>query len=104
LWIISELFSYEGFDMKLGKVIGNVVSTIKHESFEGIKLLLVQPIDEKFKSTGDPIVAFDMISSSEGQIIFYETSKEAGRVLENKFNPCDAAIMGIVDSLNLEDN
>ena len=88
--------------MKLGKVIGNVVSTVKHESFEGVKLILIQPVDENLKSTGDPIVAFDMISSSLGQIIFYETSKEAGRVLETKFNPCDAAVMGIVDSLNLE--
>jgi ethanolamine utilization protein EutN len=88
--------------MKLGKVIGNVISTVKHESFEGIKLILVQPVDENLINTGDPIVAFDMISSTEGQIIFYETSKEAGRVLETKFNPCDAAIMGIVDQINLE--
>lgn len=88
--------------MKLGKVIGNVISTVKHESFDGIKLILVQPVDENLINTGDPIVAFDMISSTEGQIIFYETSKEAGRVLETKFNPCDAAIMGIVDQINLE--
>ena len=42
--------------MKLGKVIGRVVSTIKVESFEGLKLLLVQPVDENLKNTGDAIV------------------------------------------------
>ena len=73
--------------MKLGKVIGTVVSTQKIESFEGVKLLLIQPIDESLKNQGDPIVAFDTIGACESEIIYYETSKEAGRVLETVMNP-----------------
>ncbi len=88
--------------MKLGKVIGRVVSTIKVESFEGLKLLLVQPVDEKLEFTGDPIVTVDTIRSNIGQIIYYETSKEASMVLEKIMNPCDAAIVGIVDEINIE--
>ena len=88
--------------MKLGKVIGTVVSTQKIESFEGVKLLLIQPIDESLKNQGDPIVAFDTIGACEGEIIYYETSKEAGRVLETVMNPCDAAVMAIVDEINLD--
>ena len=88
--------------MKLGKVIGTVVSTQKIESFEGVKLLLIQPIDESLKNQGDPIVAFDTIGACEGEIIYYETSKEAGRVLETVMNPCDAAVMAIVDKINLD--
>jgi microcompartment protein CcmK/EutM len=88
--------------MKMGRVTGSVVSTVKHESFDGIKLALVQPVDENIKDIGLPIVAFDLIGSCVGQIIFYETSKEAGRVLETTFNPCDAAIMGIIDKVTLE--
>lgn len=85
--------------MKLGKVIGRVVSTKKVESFEGLKLLLVQPVDENLEIAGDPIVAVDTIQAGEGNLVYYETSKEASRVLETMMNPCDAAIMGIVDEL-----
>ncbi|MFZ4704558.1 MAG: EutN/CcmL family microcompartment protein [Bacteroidales bacterium] len=89
--------------MKLGRVTGRVVSTIKVDSFEGIKLMLVQPLDEKLELAGDPIVAFDTIQSGVGDLIYYETSKEAGRVLITTMNPCDAAIVGIVDNILLED-
>ena len=89
--------------MKLGKILGRVVSTHKVESFEGLKLLLVQPVDETRKPYGDPIVAIDTIQSNPGQLVYYETSKEASMVLETVMNPCDAAIVGIVDCLNLEE-
>ena len=89
--------------MKLGKVIGRVVSTQKVESFEGLKLLLVQPVDENLEIAGDPIVAVDTIQAGTGNLIYYETSKEASRVLETLMNPCDAAIMGIVDELFVKD-
>lgn len=88
--------------MKLGRVIGSVVSTQKVESFEGIKLMLVQPLDENLEKAGDAIVAFDTIRAGHGDLVFYETSKEGGRVLETELNPCDAAIMGIVDEITLE--
>jgi ethanolamine utilization protein EutN len=88
--------------MKLGRVTGRVVSTQKVDSFEGIKLMLVQPLDEKLKLAGDPIVAFDTIQAGVGDLIYYETSKEAGRVLITTMNPCDAAIVGIVDNILLE--
>lgn len=88
--------------MKLGKVTGRVVSTHKVDSFEGIKLMLVQPLDEKLEAAGDPIVAFDSIQAGLGDLIYYETSKEAGRVLETTMNPCDAAIVGIVDNMSVE--
>jgi ethanolamine utilization protein EutN len=88
--------------MKLGRIIGRVVSTKKVEAFEGLKLLLVQPIDEHLNISGDSFVAVDTIQSCVGQIIYYETSKEASMVLENLMNPCDAAIVGIVDKINLE--
>ncbi|MEI7500287.1 MAG: EutN/CcmL family microcompartment protein [Bacteroidota bacterium] len=89
--------------MRLGRVTGRVVSTKKVESFEGIKLLLVQPLDERLAPYGDPIVAFDTIQSGTGDLIYYETSKEAGRILETLMNPCDAAIVGIVDNIFLKD-
>lgn len=89
--------------MKLGRVTGSVVSTKKVASFEGVKLLLVQPVDEFMVPYSDPIVAFDTIQAGTGDLIWYETSKEAGRVLETRMNPGDAAIVGIVDNIFLED-
>lgn len=89
--------------MKIGRVIGRVVSTVKVESLEGIKLLLVQPLDEKLNNVGGAIVAADTIQSGTGDLIYYETSKEAGRVIETGMNPVDAAIMGIIDEIFVDE-
>jgi ethanolamine utilization protein EutN len=89
--------------MKLGKVIGSVMCTQKVDSFEGVKLLLVQPLTERLQESGDPIVACDTVQAGEGDIVFYEGGREAALGLENWFNPSDATIMGIVDHVDLEE-
>jgi len=89
-------------NMKLGRVIGNVVCTQKVDSFEGVKLLLVQPLDEKLEKQGDPLVACDTVQAGLGDTVFYEGGREAALGLENWFNPSDATIMGIVDEVDLE--
>lgn len=87
--------------MKLGRVIGTVVSIHKLESLEGLKLLLVQPLDETGKPTGAALVAFDVARAGEGDLVFYEAGKEAAQANPNGwFNPADAAIIGIVDAVN----
>jgi len=89
--------------VKLGKVIGRVVCTQKVESLDGLKLLLVQPLDENGKEAGTAIVAFDVARAGEGDVVFYEGGKEAAQANPNGwFNPADAAIIGIVDALNLD--
>jgi len=88
--------------MKFGKIIGRVVSTVKVESLEGAKLVLIQPLDEKMENVGDAIVAVDTIAADVGQFIYYETSKEASRVFEHTMNPADAAVMGIIDDILIE--
>ncbi|HUI73095.1 MAG TPA: EutN/CcmL family microcompartment protein [Spirochaetia bacterium] len=88
--------------MKLGKVIGTVVSTHKLESLEGLKLMLVQPLDEKGAASGQAIVAFDAARAGEGDVVFFEAGKEAAQANPNGwFNPADAAIIGIVDAVNV---
>ncbi len=90
--------------MKLGKVIGRVVSTKKLECYEGLKLLLVQPLDEHLNNAGSPIVAYDTVRSGEGDIVFFESGKEAAQANPNGwFNPGDAAIIGVVDAVNTDD-
>ena len=87
--------------MKLGKVIGNVVCTQKVDSFQGIKLLLVQPLNEKLEEIGDHVVACDTVQAGINDIVFYEGGREAALGLENWFNPSDLTIMGIVDQVNI---
>lgn len=89
--------------MKLGKVIGNVVCTQKVESWEGVKLLLVQPLDENLKECGAPLIACDTVQAGPGDIVFYEGGREAALGLSDWFNPSDATIMGIVDSVDIEE-
>lgn len=88
--------------MKLGRVIGTVVCTQKLESLDGLKLLLVQPIDEAGKNAGAPLVAFDVARAGEGDLVFFEAGKEAAQANPNGwFNPADAAIIGIVDAVTV---
>ncbi|MBI9099023.1 MAG: EutN/CcmL family microcompartment protein [Spirochaetaceae bacterium] len=89
--------------MKLGKVIGRVVCSEKLSYFDGLKLLLLQPIDEEREEYGSALVAFDTVQAGEGDIVMYEGGKEAAKSLPNWFNPGDASIIGIVDNINLQD-
>lgn len=89
--------------MKLGKVIGRVVSSQKLECFEGKTLLLVQPLDEHCTPVGRALVAIDTVQAGEGDTVFYEGGKEAAQALTNWFNPGDAAVIGVVDGIQLED-
>ncbi len=90
--------------MKLGRVIGRVVSTQKLPCFEGLKLLLVQPLDYAKKEAGPALVAWDTVRAGEGDLVFFESGKEAAQANPNGwFNPGDAAIIGIVDAVNAEE-
>lgn len=89
--------------MKLGKVIGTVVCSQKEISLEGIKLLLLQPLDEKLKNSGNPITACDTVQAGIGDIVMFEGGREAALALDNWFNPSDATIMGIVDRVEREE-
>ena len=88
--------------MKLGRVIGRVVSTQKLDCFEGIKLLLVQPLDEHLAASGTPLVAMDTVQAGQGDTIYYEASKEAGQALTSGqwFHPGDTAVIAIIDEID----
>ena len=88
--------------MKLGRVIGSVMCTHKVASFEGVKLLLLQPVDETLEPKGDALIACDPIQAGPGDLVLWEGGREAALGLENWFNPSDATIMGIVDQVYAE--
>jgi len=90
--------------MKLGKIVGRVVSTKKLPCYDGLTLLLVQPLDQYKKEAGPVLVAFDTVKAGEGDLVFFESGKEAAQANPNGwFNPGDAAIIGIVDAVNAEE-
>ncbi|MDE0423694.1 ethanolamine utilization protein EutN [Candidatus Poribacteria bacterium] len=90
--------------MDLGKVIGTVVATRKDPSLEGTRLLLVQPLDEKYKPISEPLVAVDTLhDAGVDEIVYIVTGGDAMGIVPGKRMPVDVAIVGIVDSLSLLD-
>jgi ethanolamine utilization protein EutN len=89
--------------VKLGRVIGTVVATCCYEGLEGVKLLVVQPLDESLKPKGRPEVAADATAQAgPGELVFVVASREAAQALPEVFVPVDLAITGIVDEVALE--
>lgn len=85
--------------MHLGKIVGTCVATKKDPSLLGVKLLLLQPIDENLKNVGNVICAADPIGARPGDVVTWVASREASLALKNKFAPVDAAVVGLVDQL-----
>jgi len=87
--------------MMLGRVIGNVVCTIKNATFEGKKLLLVQPIDRHGCDKGRPFVAVDSVGAGAGETIYWCRGREASFSFLPSETPTEATIVGIVDTIHL---
>ncbi len=84
--------------MQLARVIGTVVATIKNESLEGRKFLIVQTLDADLKPKGKPQVALDAIGAGAGELVFWCRGKEASFPFKRDSTPTDCTIVGIVDS------
>jgi ethanolamine utilization protein EutN len=88
--------------MKLGRVTGKVWATAKDRKLEGLKLYIMQPIDEYEKPMGAELVAVDTVGSREGDVVFWVGGAEATFGHEGKQIPSDVTIVGIVDRLDTE--
>jgi len=87
--------------MYLGIVKGNVVADRKYTGLEGKKLLMVQPIDEHGAPVGGLQAAVDTVQAGLGDLVYLVGSREAALALDPWFVPVDAAIVGIVDGLDV---
>lgn len=89
--------------MKFGRVIGTVVATQKYDDLEGVKFLVVQPLDEDLKPQGDAMVAADAtFQAGPGELVFMVASREGSQALPDWFVPVDLAITGIVDEVAID--
>jgi ethanolamine utilization protein EutN len=84
--------------MQLARVIGTVVCTIKNESLQGRKLLIVQSLNKKLEDQGKPLVAVDSVGAGVGELVFWCRGKEASFPFKREDTPTDCTIVGIVDS------
>jgi ethanolamine utilization protein EutN len=90
--------------MKLARVIGTVVATQKCEGLEGMRLLLIQPLDHHQKPVGRPVVAVDAVQAGPGDLVHTASSREAALALDPWFVPVDSAIVGIVDQVDVSED
>ena len=84
--------------MQLARVIGTVVATVKNDSLEGRKLLVIQSLDGELRPQGAPLVALDAIGAGIGELVFWCRGKEASFPFKREDTPTDCTIVGIVDS------
>jgi ethanolamine utilization protein EutN len=90
--------------MILGTVVGTLVSTQKHRKLEGAKLLLVQPLNLDGTLRGTPVLTIDSVGAGVGeQVLVVIEGRAAGAALRRSAAPVDAAIIGIVDRVTVED-
>ena len=93
--------------MFLAKVIGHIVSTKKDDSMHGKKLLILRPqlVDEQnpnqFRNGPNTIVAVDNVGAGEGELVMFCQGSSARQAEGLKPLPVDAAIIAIVDTVNV---
>lgn len=90
--------------MLLAQVVGTVVCTQKDPHLKGIKLLVVQRVNEAREVIGHHEVAVDALGTTgPGELVYLATKKEAAHPFEGHFLPVDLAIIGHVEGVNIPD-
>ncbi|WP_237228717.1 EutN/CcmL family microcompartment protein [Rubinisphaera sp. JC750] len=93
--------------MFIGRITGSIVSTHKVDSMVGQKLFVVEPlrVDEEnkdsLKTTGRTFIVVDTVGAGEGEVVLCVQGSSARYMPETKTLPIDAAIIGIVDKVQV---
>ncbi len=88
--------------MLFGRVHGTAVCTMKIAGTEGLKFLVVQPLNRKLQPVGALQVAADVVQAGPGDLCVMVRSREAALAMpEIRFVPVDLALVGVVDELNV---
>src|SRR5512136_1835104 len=88
--------------MLFGRVRGSAVCTLKYPGTEGLKLLVVQPLNKRLEPVGGLQVAADIVHAGIGDLCVMVRSREAALAMPDvKFVPVDLALVGIVDELDV---
>ncbi len=88
--------------MRLCRVLGNVVSTAKHPAYHGLKLMVVQPLDEACAAQGQSFLAVDRVQAGKGDLVLVNSEGNGARQLFGiKVLPIRSLIVGIVDRVDV---
>jgi ethanolamine utilization protein EutN len=86
--------------MQLGRVTGTVVASTRVPGLDGVKLLVVQPLDRHQQPVGTAVVAADAVHmAGPGELVYFVAAREAAQAMPDTFVPVDHAIVGIVDAV-----
>jgi ethanolamine utilization protein EutN len=86
----------------VARVVGPLVATRKHHKFEGSKLLLVQPLGEGDVPRGAALLAVDTVGAGvREKVLVVLDGRAAGDAMQKKAAPVDAAIVGIIDQVDM---
>lgn len=88
--------------MQLGKVVGTLVATRKETSLQGLKFLVLKQLDVEGQETGAYRVAADAVGAGLGEVVLYATGSSARQTKVTDKRPCDAVIMAIVDTWEVD--
>ena len=89
--------------MKLCRVKGNIVATVKHPAFHAHKLMIVQPLDEAQRDVGDSFIAVDLAQAGPGDVVLVmQEGNGARQLLRNPTAPVRSVIVGIVDAVDVD--
>ncbi len=89
--------------MQLARVVGTVVSTRKEPSINGLKLLVVRPLDEEGRETGTAIVSADAVGAGPDEVVLIAAGSSARQTTATDKRPIDSVVMAIVDTWNVGD-
>lgn len=84
--------------MHLGRVAGTLVASRKEELLEGMKFLVVRQLGVDNEETGGYVVAVDAVGAGVDEVVMYASGSSARQTQLTKDKPCDAVIMAIVDT------
>ena len=88
--------------MYVAKVIGDVVSSVKYETLQAQKILVIQPVDPDGTEHGEPLLAIDMVDAGIGDVVLIVDQGTAARqVLSMEYPTIRTLILGIVDRIDL---
>ena len=90
--------------MQIARVVGNVIATQKHRKFDGAKLLLVQPLTLEDRPKGPALLAVDSVGAGvHEKVLVVIEGRAANDALGTKGAPVDAAIVGIIDAVDIQE-
>ena len=88
--------------MKLGRIVGTVVSTTKDEKVDGLKLYVVRDLSMEMADRESFVVAVDSVGAGVGEVVLYASGSSARQTKMTDGRPVDACVMAIVDQIDVE--